>query len=221
MIAESILAIMLQLATPGQSIYSLTEVAQDAGPACADRMSLLCTAPKYNAHHSSWVRPETWGEGLARYWTIAKTLESVAQSDALQAIVLTAIYHESGMRKDVMSGIGGWARGDRGKSWCLGQILLGASGNTKVTEGWAARELVGIDPESTRKCLTVTTRYASASLSACHGMAADGACVFSFYAGGNRARTDKRLVERARTLARVRELGHPVLPLEAKVELGL
>ena len=221
MLAESLLAIMLQLATPGQSIYSLTDVAQDAGPACSDRMSLLCAEPKYDAFHSSYVRPETGGEGLARYWTIARVLESVAQSDALQAIVLTAIYHESGFRRDVHSGIGGWARGDKGRSWCLGQIMLGESGRRKVTEGWRADELVGIDAESTRRCLTVTTRYAAASLAACHGMAVDGGCIFSFYAGGNRATDDKRIAERRKTLARVRALGHPVLPADAKAELGL
>lgn len=221
MLAESLLAIMLQLAQPGQSIYSLTEVAQDAGPACSDRMSLLCTEPRYDAHHAAYVRPETWGEGLARYWTIAQAVEQIAKPDSLQAVILTAIYHESGFRRDVHSGIGGWSRGDRGKSWCLGQIMLGESGTRRVTEGWTARELVGIDADSTNRCLTVVARYAAASIAACQGMAADGACIFSFYAGGMRARTDKRIDERRKTLARVRALGHPVLPVEAKEALGI
>jgi hypothetical protein len=132
MLHETILAMMLAVAPPGQSAHSVV-LEPDCGtnpikPAC-DRVP----APKWSPFHQSFVHKETLEEALRRYLVIAKAIEKVAvqmstpikradgteeppswsfgQNDLAQALV-TIAQHESGFRRDVHSGVGPAALGD-------------------------------------------------------------------------------------------------------------
>ena len=79
MTPETVLAVMLSLATPGASIYSRVVVPEGSGRACEDATSLLCAAPRPDpAWGGQWTRPETRAEGLARYYQIATVVHDVA-----------------------------------------------------------------------------------------------------------------------------------------------
>lgn len=79
MTPETILALMVSFATPGQSIYSQTVVPADSGRACDNKASLLCAEPKANpAWGGQFTRPETPAEGLVRYTQIARIVDQVA-----------------------------------------------------------------------------------------------------------------------------------------------
>jgi len=104
----------------------------------------------------------------------------------LAYMMMTIASQESGFRADVHGGIGmgrgdcAWkypdgrpaapgatgARRDSStcKSVCLGQINVG-SGTT--SEGWTADDLVGLDYESTKRCMTVTARILAQSRMLC------------------------------------------------------
>jgi hypothetical protein len=84
--------------------------------------------------------------------------------------------------------------------------MLGASGQRKVSEGWRASELVGLDEDATGRCITVVARHIRSAIDACGGRPADGACIFGYYSGGTRPSTDKRIIDRWKTLAKVRSL---------------
>jgi hypothetical protein len=142
---EKIVAAMVALQPPGQSIYSQTVVEKNSPPGCDNQYSLLCAKPKWSAVRKAWVRPETKAEGLARYRIIAEAVSK--QVDP--AKILTVMYHESGFREDVHNG---FAKGDNGKSWCLGQIQFGRSPEAELPWlPYKAGELVGID--NTTQCI--------------------------------------------------------------------
>lgn len=93
-----------------------------------------------------WSYPEanneTEVEREARYRSIASDLLTVvydpvekpllARNDSVYARAKTALVllaiasRESGFRRDVDFGVGKYARGDQGRSWCLMQVQLGA-----------------------------------------------------------------------------------------------
>jgi hypothetical protein len=84
---------------------------------------------------------ETREEGANRYGEIADAIIVVAFDPAetplfpgrrgrvrTAALMAAVALHESGYRKDVDLNIGGQARGDGGKSWCMAQVNLGVPG---------------------------------------------------------------------------------------------
>lgn len=95
----------------------------------------------------SWMPPgrsyipeakETPDEGKARYEKIADAMISVVYDPSERpiftgkygrartlALVASVSWFESGYRKDVDLGTGALGRGDRGRSWCMMQIMLG------------------------------------------------------------------------------------------------
>lgn len=97
---------------------------------------------------------ETKEETAVRYEEIARDLINVVydekeqplfrgpQGRAKTAVVLLAIArYESDYRRDVDFGLGPKARGDGGKSWCLGQINLGEPNKSGTTP-----RRIGVDP---------------------------------------------------------------------------
>lgn len=184
--AEAILAWMLSLQPSGASIYSQVVVPADSGPACDDATSLLCQPPKWSEAHEAFTRAETYDEGLRRYWTIA---QSVAATGDVAPAVLTVVYHESGFRRDVHSGVGRWARGDQGRSCGLGQMLWGVD-NPKCLD------IVGVDRKSTDACIAAVVRHLR------HIKNERPYAKFARY-GGVWAKGDRRILARVGTFRRV------------------
>jgi len=185
--AEAILAWMLSLQPPGASIYSQVVVEADSPRACDDATSLLCQPPKWSEEHEGFVRPETYNEGLPRYWTIA---QSIAARGKLAPAVLTVVYHESGFRRDVHSGVGKWSRGDDGRSWCLGQMMLGRTNP-------AGPKLVGTSRKATDRCIDAVSRHLR------YIKNERPYAKFARY-GGVYSRGDLRVLSRVKTYRRVR-----------------
>jgi hypothetical protein len=83
-------------------------------------------------------------------------------------------YMESGFRRDVHLGLGrerlgrsGW--NDHGRSWCMGQIMLGKRGDDSANttpEGWSGKDLV----QDTTKCVLATLHTLRRSMHACSGL---------------------------------------------------
>lgn len=82
---------------------------------------------------------ETQEEALARYQDIAKDIVEVVYNPNTKtlfggaygrsrtvSVILSIILHESGFMKNVDYGVGKYAKGDQGKSWCLMQLNIGA-----------------------------------------------------------------------------------------------
>jgi len=137
-----------------------------------------CSAPgvTWSSHHGALVRRESEAEARARYTTIARALDAVSLEATtapegerpiwpwprreLVAGLLTIARHESGFRRDVHEGVGPAALGDCSRrrdgsrtcrSVCLVQVQTGGLDGRRG--GWLGRDLVGIDPESTARCL--------------------------------------------------------------------
>lgn len=132
MLYETLLAMIIAVAAPGQSAYSVvTEPscgATPGKPACD-----ITPAPTWSPFYKAWVRKETREEALRRYLTIAQAIEKVAVAmttpgkradgaeepppwpwtvkELAQALV-TIAYHESSFRRDVHIGFGPAALGD-------------------------------------------------------------------------------------------------------------
>jgi hypothetical protein len=139
---------------------------------------------------------ETEDEGKARYAQIAQDAISVVYDPAeppifsgdyarakTLATLLSVALAESGFRKDVDLGIGAYAKGDGGRSWCLMQIQLGKAVNGKTPKNIALKgdgiEYVhdksygygGEDLVADRKaCLRVGLHVIRTSFSACSGL---------------------------------------------------
>lgn len=76
-------------------------------------------------------------------------------------LILAVFERESGWHKHVQLGLGKHSRGDGGKSWCLGQHMLGDSG--KTPEGWTGAELVA----DLNKCVVATLHRMRSSMQQC------------------------------------------------------
>lgn len=136
--AEAILSIMLGVGSPGGSPYSAVPEVEGTELVCDTMWSKGC-------------RRETREEALPRWWTIARaTAEVTGRDHWLSKAVLVVTYHESGSwRRDVHSGEGKFARGDQGRSWGLGQKMLGVTHED-------GPKLVGLDYASTERSIAQT-----------------------------------------------------------------
>lgn len=99
--------------------------------------------------------------------------------------ILVKMYAESGFRRDIHLGLArekyaSTGLNDRGRSWCLGQIMLGqkvvpwngrwaTDSATLTEEGWTGRQLV----EDTNKCVTATLHILKKSFGACRHLPPD------------------------------------------------
>lgn len=98
-------------------------------------------------------------------------------------LVLAVMTNESGFRKDVDLGVGPYARGDGGRSWCLMQLNIGRKRTirwnyvqdrvprwndltSEVFDGYYGSELVS----ERRLCVSEGLKIMSASMKACHNL---------------------------------------------------
>jgi hypothetical protein len=231
--AEATLALLLFAQAPGRSPYSKV-VVESCDETCqttpwCDEETIACRPPHWSGSQKAFLRYETWEEGTLRYWLIADVIASVSQTltrgsaddaatsrrwksspDALRQLLVTVVLHESGMRRDIHSGL---TRGDcdyrmvKGKpqliegscrSHCLGQINLDPG--AKTARGYSADQLVGVDRAATRRCIQTTADLLTQAHGACmRQLNAEGshaACTLAMYGGVTGWATDPRIAAR-------------------------
>jgi hypothetical protein len=139
---------------------------------------------------------ETREEAMARYESIAEDLVEVVYDPATTplfrgsngrsrtvSVMLAIMLYESGFGRNVDYGVGKYARGDRGNSWCMMQLNIG-SGKTlrwnvkhdrrarygdppeEIFEGYTGEEMV----KDRRKCFREGLKVLRLSFSSCRGM---------------------------------------------------
>lgn len=138
----------------------------------------------------------------------------------LARYTLTVTAHESGFRRDVHAGRGANARGDRGLSTCLGQILRPRR-DWRSARGYTWESLTGLDDGSTRRCLETVADYLGHAYAYCVGPASPAmpreACILATYGG---VRTlDRRIRERMATYLRFGRRPLLMLPEDAQAVL--
>lgn len=116
---------------------------------------------------------ESAEEGRIRYQEIAEAITAVALDPEepkvfkdparTAALMLAVSYYESSWRKDVDLGIGTFARGDGGASWCMMQIHLGRTPTATGIDGWTGPELVA----SRERCFRAGLHALRRSINAC------------------------------------------------------
>ena len=228
-LAELILAAMISLQPPGNSAYSLvpvdaecaktTECRDAAPPPPCD--NYLCEKKAFLApghgKTGTYFRYETPAQGKERYLVIAEAIANETQKavddgrwpgppEELAAYVTSIVFNESGFRRDVHSGKGPNSKGDNNRSYCLGQILLGewrrAEGTEKIM--WNGKDLVGVDPEHTSRCIGVVVNFAARAKYPRCGKHTTSTCVFAGYGGIANPRNDLRIKARNKTFEKVR-----------------
>lgn len=142
---------------------------------------------------------ETQAEAQDRYNTIAKDIVEVVYDPQTKvlfggangrsrtaSVILSIMLHESGFMKNVDYGVGKYAKGDQGKSWCLMQLNIGegrtVSWNTKhdrpprwgddptdISEGYTGPELIA----DRQLCIREGLKVLRLSFSACRGLPLD------------------------------------------------
>ncbi len=134
---------------------------------------------------------ETKEEAVARYESIARDLEEVLLTEPplfrgphgkarTATVLLSVMLFESGFHRNVDFGLGKYARGDNGRSWCLTQQHIG-TGRTiswnkvhnrwarasdppeQVELGWTGEELIA----DRKKCIRVALRGIRSSFNSC------------------------------------------------------
>lgn len=142
---------------------------------------------------------ESQAEAMARYDSIAQDLVDVVYDPATTplfkgpdgrsrtvTILLSLALYESGFMKNVDQGVGKFARGDHGNSWCLLQLNVG-SGRTirwnakfdravkytddpaDIVEGFTGPEMV----QDRKKCFIAGLRNLRSSFNSCRGLPFD------------------------------------------------
>ena len=181
-------------------------------------------SPPHRYHYEPMAK-ESYEQADARYREIAEAVvdESLAGEPVFNGkharintamLVTTMFFSESGFRRDVDLGIGS-ARlrhaglNDFGRSWCMGQIMLGrkqlanpddpdevVETSIKTTpEGWSGPELTA----DRRKCVRATINALKRSMLTCWRL--PPAQQLSVYAAGNcESETGRRLSERRMNL---------------------
>lgn len=194
---EAILSAILALA-PSSSPHSVVPMPECGGPVLPAEAPPACSAPgvAWSSHHGALVRLETPDEARARYATIARALEAVSAEATtapagerplwpwprweLVAGLLSIVRHESAFRRDVHEGVGPRALGDcstgrdgvrRCRSVCLVQVQTGGLDGRRGP--WRGLDLVGIDAESTARCLRAGAELLARARWACVRRAAD------------------------------------------------
>ena len=255
MIPETFLALMVTVGPhPGRTLYSQTPVTKgaplvalseftvdgktfkayrhlDAGEAapyaCTQAGNPVCRRPRHNRVLKRWERPETWREGLDRYWQISRMAAKVTKGDTqLAEFLYVVVLHESGNgRRDVHSGENHrpfrrrTIHEDAGRSWGLTQVMIsrhpGSAVPMREHDNWAAEDLVGLDDASTTRGLTVAATRLRQIIHRCSKRGpVTPACVFVGYAGTSIKSTHPLMRARIHTHAKVmgasRELGNDV-----------
>lgn len=162
-------------------------------------------------------RDEPKQDVLDRYATIAEAVSSVSDGDLeMAAYLLTVIRFESAFWRSVHTGeLGGDCIYDKKRrpvpgtcrSWCLVQINLGprAEKRRSLFTEYNREQLVGLDPEATRRCVETGAAYVQFARKRCG--ARRPRCVFNSYGGvGPDAdeETRKRIRKRVETYRTLR-----------------
>lgn len=217
----TVLALMLTLGVlPGRSLYSVVPASPDEPRPCKQENDPRCRRPWFSPDRGGYVRVETYEEGLARYWTIAQATRDAAQGKRwLIRYMLASMRYESGFRRDVHAGA---AKGDRNRSWCLGQLMFGTNGERYLSKyGWKVKDLVGVDYAPTRRCLTIMAHYFTRAKNYCDRYDRPGNehCVFAMYGGNQSLQNHPFILLRVSALGRLYK-PHPLAD-EVRELLGL
>jgi len=223
----------------GTAVQAYRELSGAAPHACSQAGNPACRRPRLNPELKRWERPETWAEGLLRYWQIAQHAGALSGGDrAVLDYTYVILRHESGNgRRDVHEGTNHrpFRRStkfeDGGRSWCLGQVMVTRHPGSKLPDkkfaDRKAGELVGLDDAATQLCLGVVTDRVARIIRRCgrDGRAVTPACVFLGYAGSVESADHPLIRARIATYFKVRRtktvLGDDVrralrLPLKSK-----
>jgi hypothetical protein len=116
---------------------------------------------------------------------IARSIDSEAKQDHTLALyLLTIARHESSYTRTVHIG---HTRGDNGRSWGIYQMMCGARADAKVPgTDYTARDIVGVDSESTDRATEVAALWLRGIISRCKG---SSDCVFRAYGGVSKTAT--------------------------------
>jgi hypothetical protein len=138
-------------------------------------------------------------EALARYHVIAEAVTFEAGKDRRLALFMLATgKHESGFAIGVHAGK---VRGDGGRSWGLFQLMCGKRPTCRIPgTSFEAREIVGVDLDSTRRSAKAAATHLRIGIEKCGGVPS---CVFRRYVGGKVPATDPRIRARVNTYLRL------------------
>lgn len=203
--------------------------------ACKQAGNPACRKPRYDKTLKRWQRPETWSEGLKRYWQISQHAGAVAESRAALEFLYVIVKHESGNgRRDVHEGTNHrpyrrrTKHEDAGKSWCLGQIMLTRHPGTNLPDAKfkerEAGDLVGLDDAATQLCLGVVADRVHRIMRRCkkRSKVVTPACVFLGYAGSVESADHPLIKERIASWMKVKRLrGKSKLGADVRKVLGL
>lgn len=134
-------------------------------------------------------QPETEAERAARLGLIAEAIVQETRTEWLAWAVLVKTFHES--RRWAVEVHEGSARGDGGRSICLGQIWDGGE------------ELAGTDLESTRRCIRTAIRHLAYHARRCKVRRIDEGTISVIYAGYGTGHSCSANLSFARTRARM------------------
>lgn len=158
---------------------------------CAQRGNVRCSRPHYNTALRRWERPETFGEGLDRYWDISRAIASTKADAKVLEFATIVFKHESGMfRRDVHEGTNhkpfrsSTEHEDGGLAWGFGQIhwstepevYIPVRGFKHITLG----EMVGLGERATALSVAVPIARLSKIVPRCKG---NPTCIFVGYGG--------------------------------------
>ncbi|MEE9395205.1 MAG: hypothetical protein V3W41_22160 [Planctomycetota bacterium] len=257
MTPEAVLGLVLAVGPyPGGTLYSQTPVAKDAALvistkredhgrsfkayrllaadeaapyACTQRGNPVCRRPRRNVTLKRWERPETYWEGMERYWGIANAISATQTSSAVLDYAVVVFRHESGMfRRDVHEGTNhrpyrrSTKHEDGGLAWSFGQIHWSTLPTAKIPirgfKHLTLGEMVGLDDRSTSIGVSVPIERLRRIVKRCG--ATNPSCVFTSY-GGTVSSRHPFIKARLATYARVRRLKKKDRTLSAKVREAL
>lgn len=212
--------------------YRILQEGEDAPYACKQKHNPACMRPRYDGTLKRWQRPETYGEGMERYWDIAKAISKTKLDDGVLPYAITIFRHESGMfRLDVHEGTNhrpfrNYSKHeDGGQAWGFGQVMWSVHPHKHVPiEGFkhlTLGDLVGLDEASTFNSVAAPIARISTIIKRCG--VTQPACVFVGYAGTRIKSTHPLMRARLATYARIKRMSvkDKTLSSEVKKMLGI
>ena len=194
--------------------YRLLKANESPPNACTQKGNPVCRKPRWDKTLKRWQRPETYSEGLNRYWKIAKAISATKADVKVLEFATVVFRHESGMfRRDVHEGTNHkpyrqtTKHEDGGYAWGFGQIHWSPNPNAKVPmkgfEHLKMKDLVGLDSASTGRSVAVPIERLRRLVRDC---GRNASCVFVGYAGTAISPNHKLIKARRSTYARLRKL---------------
>lgn len=180
---------------------------------------LMATLSPPGRKHYEPEAEETIEQANVRYAEIAQAAYDVSYDpeekplmgsrEYTLAMLLAVSWHESGWRKDVDTGLGrarlsrkGW--NDRGKSWCLCQVMLGKKGDDSAAltaEGWSGKELLADRRKCFRAGLHIIQKTGCARGPGFLNAYASGSCDKGLELSRPRMHTAQRIFEKIKSVS--------------------